>query len=353
MTSLRDRYVAALIAHVESGNLDDGFLDRIERMLGDEVVSYGRFDIVVNRPAIEPQAPEILPPEDVATPASAQHEGPQEREEVAERPARPATAEQPVAPPAPSPDRKRRGRPAAPMPKCQDCGRELTNRQAQRCRACSNKARKGTKSPATSATMTQVWEERRAADPLCIDGCGKRVSKVGGRCRTCADVLRQKPLSKAAPEPLVTAHVSPDATPETLEAIAAVAQKAIEAIANGDLPLTDEQKLENLLACSCSADAIEDAGTAWKPEQAGPWHSISCSLRRGPDQAPPVETTNRPATPGVCHCGQPLVYYREIEGDEWRCFNGHVSYGVGFEPIAELAEGRTRRREPSHSGSRL
>lgn len=38
--------------------------------------------------------------------------------------------------------------------------------------------------------------------------------------------------------------------------------------------------------------------------------------------------------------------YRELDGDEWRCFNGHVDYGEGFVPLDYDPE-KSRRRQPS------
>jgi hypothetical protein len=50
-----------------------------------------------------------------------------------------------------------------------------------------------------------------------------------------------------------------------------------------------------------------------------------------------------------------MTRYRELEGDEWRCFNGHVSYGASFVPIGAdgVGEERERRRQPSHGKTRL
>lgn len=46
---------------------------------------------------------------------------------------------------------------------------------------------------------------------------------------------------------------------------------------------------------------------------------------------------------------------RQMGNDEWRCFNGHVSYGEGFVPIGRDDEDgeRERRRQPSHGKTRL
>lgn len=43
--------------------------------------------------------------------------------------------------------------------------------------------------------------------------------------------------------------------------------------------------------------------------------------------------------------------YDELEGPEWRCFNGHVEY-EGLTMTKRTAD-RERTREPSHGGSRL
>lgn len=47
-----------------------------------------------------------------------------------------------------------------------------------------------------------------------------------------------------------------------------------------------------------------------------------------------------------------MTLFRERDGDEWRCLNGHIDYGKGFVPM-DLPEGRERHRQPSHGGSRL
>lgn len=42
-------------------------------------------------------------------------------------------------------------------------------------------------------------------------------------------------------------------------------------------------------------------------------------------------------------CDMPMVFYPEAEGDEWRCFNGHVIYAASMTPeeiVAEVLEQR-------------
>lgn len=47
-----------------------------------------------------------------------------------------------------------------------------------------------------------------------------------------------------------------------------------------------------------------------------------------------------------------MTLYHELEGDEWRCFNGHVSYGEGFTPLDTVEDGRGL-RGGRHDGWRL
>lgn len=85
---------------------------------------------------------------------------------------------------------------------------------------------------------------------------------------------------------------------------------------------------------------------------------VKCSglARRKNLIVPVIKRQSKPCP--RCKAGT-MYEHRELDGVEWRCLTcGNVSYGDGFvplsdEPLTNAGSERSRRREPSHAGSRL
>ena len=83
---------------------------------------------------------------------------------------------------------------------CHACGFSAAEKP-ERCPKCGNSAFERT--GAAEAVREAEKESDRLAGPeigrmamadlRCVDGCGAKVSREGGRCRTCAGKLRKKP----------------------------------------------------------------------------------------------------------------------------------------------------------------
>jgi hypothetical protein len=123
---------------------------------------------------------------------------------------------------------------------CHSCGFSVEEKPA-RCPKCANstferigaaaaveeagRVAEGTPELVRSARQGGPKERRSSMGAFqCVDGCGRKVSKAGGRCRTCAGLLRQK---KPRAGPAAKKHPAPGGqtkTPPTGEGVGGVAE---------------------------------------------------------------------------------------------------------------------------------
>lgn len=80
--------------------------------------------------------------------------------------------------------------------KCRDCGKQLTNYAAERCKSCAQKGKvlsEETKMKLSKARIGENNPNWNGGLPKCLD-CGKPLSRGGKRCKSCANMGENNPL---------------------------------------------------------------------------------------------------------------------------------------------------------------
>lgn len=270
MTALRDAYLEALIENVKQGAIEVELLDRIERLLS---IEHG---------ATAPSAPPDVPTSE-PEPAPP-HEELQETGET-------GTA---APSPAPSPDRKH-----SPLIGLQPTVKHEDPEQATEARLTPRAEEEALASdppaPASPVHGAKGWTpEKRAAQSARAAAywAARRAEKEG------------TPPETEGGTPVVSVHVSPDASDETLEALASVAAKAVEAIENGEIThvvKVKSGKVIELPPCTCEHQfAVSGPGH---------WHDESCPRHACKYTLPPAAGLDGKAYEAVCQgCGKPKTY---------------------------------------------
>lgn len=282
-TDLRDVYIGVLIDHVREGNLGPELLDRIERLLDVDPmrvmvgIDFGAprdhaaiavFD-QESRQLIEPQAPVVAPDSDTATPEPA-HEAAQGGGEVAERPARPATAEQPVAPPASSPDPPRRSTLIGRVP------------------------------VTTGPTPTAIGTPK--PEYFCIKGCGRKVSGPDRRCQKCAGADRRASHSN-------TRHKGDGLQSSGAERAIAIPPSVISDPQNNpQLVNVKRDEAADLPPCACPRNWWLPQNREENERKPSDKHSHLCPLHRHRWSLPPAAGLDGQVHVMKCPCGATKDY---------------------------------------------
>lgn len=305
MTQLRDAYIEALIENVRRGDIDAIFLDRIERLLS---IEHG-----ATVPVRFTDVPTTTPP-DPAPP----HEEPQETG-IAARPPLDALSAPDKESPAPSPDRKH-----SPLIGLQPTVKHEEPEQATEAKPTPRAEEEALASdppaPASPAPMAAPNGDTKDAQLARAGWTPEKRQAASDRQKARWEEKRRKEAGETVPgdshdsggtlpeteggTPVVSVHVSPDASAETLGALASVAEKAIEAIESGEITrIVDVKrgKAKELPPCTCEHQfAVSGPGH---------WHDESCPRHACKYTLPPAAGLDGKAYEAVCQgCGKPKVY---------------------------------------------